>query len=94
MATRASAPVDPQGGALEALRTVGLRVTTPRRAALAWLAEHPHSTADAIGAALREQLGSVSTQAVYDVLGACTDAGLLRRIEPTGHPRPIRASRR
>ena len=82
----APAPVDPHGGALEALRTVGLRVTTPRRAALAWLAEHPHSTADAIGAALREQLGSVSTQAVYDVLGACTDAGLLRRIEPAGHP--------
>jgi Fur family ferric uptake transcriptional regulator len=26
----------------------------------------------------------VSKQAVYDVLAACTDAGLLRRIEPAG----------
>lgn len=31
-------------------------------------------------------LGTVSTQAVYDVLRACTDAGLVRRIEPAGHP--------
>ena len=43
---------------------------------LAWLAEHPHSTADAIGAAVRAELGAVSTQAVYDVLAACVDAGL------------------
>jgi Fe2+ or Zn2+ uptake regulation protein len=28
----------------------------------------------------------VSTQAVYDVLAACTTAGLVRRIEPAGHP--------
>ncbi|WP_214370389.1 Fur family transcriptional regulator [Pseudonocardia sp. H11422] len=82
----AFAAVDPDGVALRALRAARLRVTTPRRAVLAWLAEHPHSTADAIGAAVREQLGSVSTQAVYDVVAACTDAGLLRRIEPAGHP--------
>jgi Fe2+ or Zn2+ uptake regulation protein len=79
-------PGDPDGAALRALRRAGLRVTAPRRAVLAWLVEHPHSTADAIGAAVRTQLGSVSTQAVYDVLAACTDAGLLRRIEPAGHP--------
>ncbi|MGI9003672.1 MAG: Fur family transcriptional regulator [Pseudonocardia sp.] len=84
--TMVSACVDRDGAALRALRAVGLRVTTPRRAVLAWLAEHPHSTADAVGVAVREQLGSVSTQAVYDVLGACVDAGLLRRIEPAGHP--------
>jgi Fur family ferric uptake transcriptional regulator len=82
----AFAPVDSDGAALKALRAARLRVTQPRRAVLAWLAEHPHSTVDAIGAGVREQLGSVSTQAIYDVLGACTDAGLLRRIEPAGHP--------
>ncbi|WAL63456.1 Fur family transcriptional regulator [Amycolatopsis cynarae] len=82
----ASPPVDADGVALEALREAGLRVTKPRRAVLAWLAEHPHSTVDAIGAGVREQLGSVSTQALYDVLAACTEAGLLRRIEPAGHP--------
>lgn len=78
-------PVDPDGTALRTLRTAGLRVTKPRRAILAWLDEHPHATADAIGAGVREQLGSVSTQAVYDVLHACAAAGLLRRIEPAGH---------
>lgn len=79
-------PVDKDQAALKALRAAGLRVTAPRRAVLAWLVEHPHSTVDAIGAAVRESLGTVSTQAVYDVLGVCTAAGLLRRIEPAGHP--------
>lgn len=31
-------------------------------------------------------LGSVSTQAIYDVLSACAAAELVRRIEPAGHP--------
>ncbi len=35
---------------------------------------------------MRAELGSVSTQAVYDVLKACVGAGLLRRIEPAGSP--------
>ena len=77
------ATVDPD---VSALRGAGLRVTAPRLAVLAWLAEHPHSTADAVGTGVRQRLGSVSTQAVYDVLGACADAGLVRRIEPAGHP--------
>ena len=33
---------------------------------------------------MREDLGEVSTQAVYDVLRALTAAGLVRRIEPAG----------
>ena len=33
---------------------------------------------------VRDHLGSVSTQAVYDVLHALTDARLVRRIEPQG----------
>jgi Fur family transcriptional regulator, stress-responsive regulator len=67
-----------------ALRAAGLRVTGPRRAVLTALATHPHSTADAVATAVRAELGSVSTQAVYDVLAACVDAGLVRRIEPAG----------
>ncbi|HEX3788459.1 MAG TPA: Fur family transcriptional regulator [Pseudonocardiaceae bacterium] len=78
--------IDPDDTAQQALRAAGLRVTNPRRAVLAWLATHPHSTVDKIGAAVRPQLGSVSTQAIYDVLGACEKAGLLRRIELAGHP--------
>lgn len=68
------------------LRRAGLRVTVPRTAVLEWLTEHPHATADQIASAVRQRLGSVSTQAVYDVLGVCGDAGLVRRIEPAGHP--------
>ncbi|GAA4611658.1 Fur family transcriptional regulator [Saccharopolyspora hordei] len=73
---------DPQ----ERLRAAGLRVTKPRLAVLRWLADHPHATADQVATAVRRELGSVSTQAVYDVLNACSSAGLLRRIEPAGHP--------
>jgi Fur family transcriptional regulator, stress-responsive regulator len=78
--------VDPDGEMSLALRSAGLRVTMPRLAMLTWLAEHPHTTVDAIAAGVRERFGAVSTQAVYDMLAACAAAGLLRRIEPAGHP--------
>src|SRR6476661_8907516 len=68
------------------LREVGLRVTAPRVAVLNAVAVQPHSGVDDIAAVVRGELGSVSTQAVYDVLKACTAAGLLRRIEPAGSP--------
>jgi Fur family transcriptional regulator, stress-responsive regulator len=68
------------------LRLAGLRVTAPRQSVLEWLAEHPHATADEIRTGAAQRLGSVSTQAVYDVLAACVGAGLVRRIEPAGHP--------
>jgi Fur family ferric uptake transcriptional regulator len=78
--------VDPDGEMSRALRSAGLRVTMPRLAMLTWLAEHPHTTVDAIAVGVRERFGAVSTQAVYDMLAACAGAGLLRRIEPAGHP--------
>ncbi|MGH3778830.1 MAG: Fur family transcriptional regulator [Pseudonocardiaceae bacterium] len=68
------------------LRRAGLRVTAPRQSVLQWLAEHPHATAEQIRSGVAQQLVSVSTQAVYDVLAARTTAGLVRRIEPAGHP--------
>ncbi|MGI6874057.1 Fur family transcriptional regulator [Amycolatopsis sp. 3B14] len=68
------------------LKAVGLRITAPRVAVLEWLAGHPHSTADQVAAGVRNVLGSVSTQTVYDVLGACANADLVRRVEPAGHP--------
>ena len=66
------------------LRDASLRVTPPRRAVLAAVYEHPHATTEALLAATRERLGSVSHQAVYDVLRALTDAGVVRRIQPAG----------
>ncbi|NLT28884.1 MAG: transcriptional repressor, partial [Propionibacterium sp.] len=66
------------------LREARLRVTAPRVAVLNELAEHPHTDVDEIRALVRRRLGAVSTQAIYDVLKALTDAGLLRRVEPAG----------
>ena len=67
-----------------ALRSVGLRVTAPRLATLAAVEAHPHSDAEAIAQAVREDLGTVSRQAVYDVLNALSDAELLRRVSVGG----------
>jgi Fur family ferric uptake transcriptional regulator len=69
-----------------ALRDAGLRVTAPRIAVLAELTEGEHLTADQVAVAVRERLGTISTQAIYDVLGALTRVGLARRIEPAGSP--------
>ncbi|WP_019201816.1 Fur family transcriptional regulator [Tsukamurella sp. 1534] len=68
----------------ERLRGVGLRITAPRVAALGYLDGHPHATADDVAEHLRERLGTVATQTVYDVLRVCSEKGLLRRIEPAG----------
>lgn len=69
-----------------ALRNTGLRVTAPRVAVLAEMTDGKHVTADQVALSARGRLGTISTQAVYDVLGALTRAGLLRRIEPAGSP--------
>ena len=66
------------------LRGAALRVTRPRVAVLTAVYEHPHADTDWIIGVVREDLGEVSHQAVYDVLRALTAAGLVRRIEPSG----------
>ena len=66
------------------LRGAALRVTGPRIAVLAAVHERPHAGTDAIFTAVRDELGVVSLQAVYDVLHALTAAGLVRRIQPKG----------
>jgi Fur family transcriptional regulator, stress-responsive regulator len=66
------------------LRGAALRVTGPRIAVLAAVHELPHAGTDAIFTAVRDELGVVSLQAVYDVLHALTAAGLVRRIQPKG----------
>ncbi|WP_432278730.1 Fur family transcriptional regulator [Nocardia carnea] len=66
------------------LRDAALRVTAPRLAVLNVVHDNPHSDTDTIIGQVRETLGAVSHQAVYDVLRALTTAGLLRRIQPTG----------
>lgn len=66
------------------LRDADLRVTRPRVAVLTALHEHPHADTDTVIRVVRDAHGEVSKQAVYDVLRALTEVGLVRRIEPSG----------
>ena len=68
------------------LRDRGVRVTAQRVAVLEAVADAPHRTTDEIDTAVRSELGAISRQAVYDVLAALTDAGVVRRIQPAGSP--------
>jgi Fe2+ or Zn2+ uptake regulation protein len=61
-------------------------VTRPRLAVLDVLGEGGHLDVEEITTRVRSRLDSVSTQAVYDVLGALSRAGLARRLEPAGSP--------
>jgi Fe2+ or Zn2+ uptake regulation protein len=72
--------------AAAALRAAGLRITASRLAVLSAVTNGKHVTAEEVAASARDRVGSISTQAVYDVLGALTRAGLVRRIEPAGSP--------
>ena len=66
------------------LRGADLRVTRPRVAVLTAVYDHPHADTHSLIDVVREDLGEVSHQAVYDVLEALTTAGLVRRIQPKG----------
>jgi Fur family transcriptional regulator, stress-responsive regulator len=70
----------------EELRGVGLRVTAARVALLDTVRHGDHLDVEAITAGVRDRVGHVSVQAVYDALHALTAAGLIRRIEPAGSP--------
>lgn len=66
------------------LREQGLRVTRQRVAVMSALVGAPHAVADTVLSLVREEVGPISTQAVYDVLNTLTDKGLVRRIQPAG----------
>jgi Fur family ferric uptake transcriptional regulator len=68
------------------LREAGLRVTAARVALLETVRGGDHLGVDAIAAGVRDRIGHISLQAVYDALHALTGARLIRRIEPAGGP--------
>jgi Fur family transcriptional regulator, stress-responsive regulator len=70
----------------EELRGAGLRITAARVALLDTVREGDHLGVEAIADGVRERVGHVSLQAVYEALHALTAAGLVRRIEPAGSP--------
>ncbi len=70
------------------LKERSLRVTRPRVAVLSVIHSSPHLEAGAIITTVREKLGTVSTQTIYDVLNTLVDAHLARRIAmPNGAAR-------
>jgi len=68
------------------LRGAGLRVTAVRVALLDAVRHGDHLDVEAIAAGVRDRVGHVSLQAVYEALNALTAAGLVRRIEPARGP--------
>lgn len=68
------------------LREHGLPVTAQRVAVLRAVSVVPHCTAEVVAEKVRAEIGTISRQAVYDVLGVLVERGLLRRIEPAGSP--------
>ena len=70
----------------EELRGAGLRVTAVRVALLETVRRGDHLDVEAITAGVRDRVGHVSLQAVYEALHALTAAALVRRLEPAGSP--------
>lgn len=75
-------PTDPS----TALRDHGIYVTAQRLAVMRAVDAHPHATADVIVRTVRDEIGTVSRQAVYDTLNTLSTLGVLRRFQPMGSP--------
>jgi Fur family ferric uptake transcriptional regulator len=76
----------PAPAAATELRAAGLRVTAARVALLEAVRDGDHLGVEALATRVRDRIGHISLQAVYDALDALTAAGLIRRIEPAGSP--------
>jgi Fur family ferric uptake transcriptional regulator len=68
------------------LKQRGIQVTAQRLAVFRAVSARPHITADAVAEAVRDEIGAISLQAVYDALTLLVAEGLLRRIQPAGSP--------
>lgn len=66
------------------LRQAGLRATSARISVLVVLQSQPHVDAETLIQRVRQELGSISSQAIYNIANALAAAGLVRRIEPAG----------
>ena len=78
--------VSPPPTAAEELRGAGLRVTAGRVALLETVRKGDHLGVEELASGVRDRVGHISLQAVYEALHALTAAGLIRRIEPAGSP--------
>jgi Fe2+ or Zn2+ uptake regulation protein len=70
--------------AVRLLREQGIHVTAQRLAVLRAVGAQPHATADDVLQGVRDEIGAISRQSVYDTLNTLSELGLLRRIQPSG----------
>jgi Fe2+ or Zn2+ uptake regulation protein len=88
-----SAATTGEDAVAQRLRAAGLRVTSTRLAVYGELTGAGHLDAEALAARVRERIGGVSRQAVYDTLRVLCELGLVRRIEPAGSSAALYESR-
>ena len=60
------------------------QVTAQRIAVMEAVNGHPHATTEELADSVRDKIGSISRQAVYDTLGVFVEKNLIRRIQPGG----------
>ena len=68
------------------LRDSKVSVTAQRVAVMKEIAAHPHCTADDLLKRVSLSIGSISKQAVYDIIHLLTEKQLIRKIQPSGSP--------
>jgi Fur family transcriptional regulator, stress-responsive regulator len=68
------------------LREHGIQVTAQRLAVMRAVTSQPHISADGIADVVRQEIGTISRQSVYDTLAVLVSEGLIRRIQPAGSP--------
>lgn len=68
------------------LRQHGVQVTAQRLAILRAVAGRPHISADEVVEVVRDDIGAISRQAVYDALTVLAEKGIVRRIQHAGSP--------
>lgn len=61
-----------------------MQVTAQRLAIMRAVSSRSHATAEQVADDVRAVIGSISRQAVYDILGILVEKDLIRRIQPSG----------
>lgn len=70
----------------ELLRSHGVQVTAQRLAVLRVVSANPHSSANEVAERVRDEIGAISRQSVYDTLTVLSEHRIIRRIQPAGSP--------
>lgn len=66
------------------LRDSDLQVTAQRLAVIRAVSANPHSTANEVAELVRDDIGAISRQSVYDTLTVLTERDIIRRVQPAG----------